>query len=83
MTRGRAKDSDTVKLKAVAKSMAVAKGKAALQGMAVPMDKKGKATLAPEGRRCMLVLGCSRCRYVVKGCTHCKNPLLKGSRGPR
>ena len=30
-----------------------------------------------------LVLGCSKCRWVARGCGVCRNPNFKGRRGPR
>lgn len=30
-----------------------------------------------------LVLGCAKCRRSAKGCSQCRNPLFKGTRGPK
>ena len=70
------------KTKAKAKAAAKGKAKAAPKGKAKASPKgKAKAKAKAKGMPRPLILGCSKCRYVVQGCGLCRRPTFNGMRG--
>ena len=72
----RAAEKKRAKNKKGAKSKTAAKGKA----KASP-NAKTKAPISKATTRGKMILGCSKCRYVVTGCSTCKDPTFTGKRG--